>query len=243
MRVDVLTLFPEMFPGVLGASIIKRALDKGVLSVYIHNIRDYADNKQRQADDYPFGGGAGMVMMAQPVLDCLASVEAGGRNARRVYLSPRGRMLSSAVAQELAKEERLILLAGHYEGVDERALSRFEHLSIGDYVLTGGELPAMVLIDCVARLLPGALGNEASAMHESFSNGLLEHPHYTRPANFRGEAVPEVLLCGHHANIEAWRRERSLELTYRLRPELLDGSELNKKDMAFLEGLERSRDD
>ncbi len=241
MRIDVLTLFPEMFPGVLGASIIKRAIEKGVLSVSVHNIREYSDNKQRQADDYPFGGGAGMVMMAQPVLDCLAAVEAEGGSARRVYLSPRGRTLSSAVAHELAKEERLILLAGHYEGVDERVLSRFEHLSIGDYVLTGGELPAMVLIDCVARLLPGALGNEDSAVYESFSNGLLEHPHYTRPAEFRGEAVPEILLSGHHANIEAWRRERSLELTQRLRPELLEGAELSKKDRAFLAGLEDSR--
>ncbi len=242
MKIDVMTLFPDMFPGVLGASIIKRAIEKGVLSVSVHNIRDFADNKQRQADDYPFGGGAGMVMMAQPIIDCLMDVEGDGPNARRIYLSPRGRTLTSAVAHELAGEERLILLAGHYEGVDERALSRFEHLSIGDYVLTGGELPAMVLIDCVARLLPGALGNEESAVNESFSNGLIEHPHYTRPAELRGEAVPEVLLSGHHANIETWRRERSLELTKALRPELLNGIELSKKDKAFIDGLDSVED-
>jgi tRNA (guanine37-N1)-methyltransferase len=210
-----------MFDSVLHASILGRAIQAGILDIHVHNIRDYADNKHRKTDDYPFGGGAGMVMMAQPIFDCMDAVLKDG-SAKRIYLSPRGRTLSPQIAQELAKEERLVLLCGHYEGVDERVMTLIDdELSIGDYVLTGGELPAMVLIDCVSRFIPGVLGSELSAQDESFSDGLLEYPQYTRPAEFRGMSVPEVLLNGHHANIAAWRREKSLEITRRNRPDLI----------------------
>lgn len=224
MRIDVLTLFPEMFGGVLGASMLGRAADAGLLEFHVHDIRAYTENKHKKADDYPFGGGAGLVMMAQPIFDCMEAVCAmDARPARRILLTPRGRLLSTARARALAAEERLVLLCGHYEGVDERVMAVVdEELSIGDYVLTGGELPAMVLIDCVSRFIPGVLGCEESAQDESHAgDGLLEYPQYTRPAEFRGMRVPEVLLSGHHANIQAWRREASLEKTRQMRPELL----------------------
>lgn len=224
MRIDVLTLFPEMFGGVLGASMLGRAADAGLLEFHVHDIRAYTENKHKKADDYPFGGGAGLVMMAQPIFDCMEAVCAmDARPARRILLTPRGRLLSTARARALAAQERLVLLCGHYEGVDERVMAIVdEELSIGDYVLTGGELPAMVLIDCVSRFIPGVLGCEESAQDESHAgDGLLEYPQYTRPAEFRGMRVPEVLLSGHHANIQAWRREASLEKTRQMRPELL----------------------
>lgn len=224
MRIDVLTLFPEMFGGVLGASMLGRAADAGLLEFHVHDIRAYTENKHKKADDYPFGGGAGLVMMAQPIFDCMEAVCAmDARPARRILLTPRGRLLSTARVRALAAEERLVLLCGHYEGVDERVMAVVdEELSIGDYVLTGGELPAMVLIDCVSRFIPGVLGCEESAQDESHAgDGLLEYPQYTRPAEFRGMRVPEVLLSGHHANIQAWRREASLEKTRQMRPELL----------------------
>ena len=221
MRIDILTLFPEMFDGVLHASMLGRAQTNGLLTVFAHNIRDYADNKHRKTDDYPFGGGAGMVMMAQPIIDCVAGVLAGAP-ARRILLSPRGRLLTPDIARELAAEPRLLLLCGHYEGVDERVMTVMdEELSIGDYVLTGGELPAMVLVDCLARFIPGVLGSDESAEDESFTDGLLEYPQYTRPADFRGMQVPEILLNGHHANIQKWRREQALEKTRQMRPDLL----------------------
>lgn len=224
MRIDVLTLFPEMFGGVLGASMLGRAADAGLLEFHVHDIRAYTENKHKKADDYPFGGGAGLVMMAQPIFDCMEAVCAmDARPARRILLTPRGRLLSTNRARALAAQERLVLLCGHYEGVDERVMAIVdEELSIGDYVLTGGELPAMVLIDCVSRFIPGVLGCEESAQDESHAgDGLLEYPQYTRPAEFRGMRVPEVLLSGHHANIQAWRREASLEKTRQMRPELL----------------------
>lgn len=224
MRIDVLTLFPEMFGGVLGASILGRAAEAGLLEFHVHDIRAYTENKHKKADDYPFGGGAGLVMMAQPIFDCMEAVCAmDARPARRILLTPRGRLLSTNRARALAAQERLVLLCGHYEGVDERVMAIVdEELSIGDYVLTGGELPAMVLIDCVSRFIPGVLGCEESAQDESHAgDGLLEYPQYTRPAEFRGMRVPEVLLSGHHANIQAWRREASLEKTRQMRPELL----------------------
>jgi len=220
----VLTLFPGMFGGVLGESMLGRAAEAGLLEFHLHDIRAYTDNRHNKADDYPFGGGAGLVMMAQPVFDCMAHVCAlDPRPARRILLSPRGRLLTTERARALAGEQRLILLCGHYEGVDERVMAVVdEELSIGDYVLTGGELPAMVLIDCVSRFVPGVLGSAESALDESHAGeGLLEYPQYTRPAVFRGMAVPEVLLSGHHANIAAWRRAMALQKTQQMRPELL----------------------
>ena len=220
----MLTLFPGMFGGVLGESMLGRAAEAGLLEFHLHDIRAFTDNRHNKADDYPFGGGAGLVMMAQPVFDCMAHVCAlDPRPARRILLSPRGRLLTTERARTLAGEQRLILLCGHYEGVDERVMAVVdEELSIGDYVLTGGELPAMVLIDCVSRFVPGVLGSAESALDESHAgDGLLEYPQYTRPAVFRGMAVPEVLLSGHHANIAAWRRAMALQKTQQMRPELL----------------------
>ncbi len=220
----MLTLFPGMFGGVLGESMLGRAAEAGLLEFHLHDIRAFTDNRHNKADDYPFGGGAGLVMMAQPVFDCMAHVCAlDPRPARRILLSPRGRLLTTERARALAGEQRLILLCGHYEGVDERVMAVVdEELSIGDYVLTGGELPAMVLIDCVSRFVPGVLGSAESALDESHAGeGLLEYPQYTRPAVFRGMAVPEVLLSGHHANIAAWRRAMALQKTQQMRPELL----------------------
>lgn len=220
----MLTLFPGMFGGVLGESMLGRAAEAGLLEFHLHDIRAYTDNRHNKADDYPFGGGAGLVMMAQPVFDCMAHVCAlDPRPARRILLSPRGRLLTTERARALAGEQRLILLCGHYEGVDERVMAVVdEELSIGDYVLTGGELPAMVLIDCVSRFVPGVLGSAESALDESHAGeGLLEYPQYTRPAVFRGMEVPEVLLSGHHANIAAWRRAMALQKTQQMRPELL----------------------
>ena len=221
MRIDVLTLFPEMFDGVFTSSMLGRAQVNGYLDIHTHNIRDYADNKHRKTDDYPFGGGAGMVMMAQPIFDCVDTVLQGAPS-RRILLSPRGKTLTPALAQELSKESRLLLLCGHYEGVDERVMSIMdEEISIGDYVLTGGELPAMVLVDCLSRFIPGVLGGADSAMDESFSKDLLEYPQYTRPAEFRGMTVPDILLNGHHANIAKWRHEQAVEKTLQNRPDLL----------------------
>lgn len=220
----MLTLFPGMFGGVLAESMLGRAAEAGLLEFHLHDIRAFTDNRHNKADDYPFGGGAGLVMMAQPVFDCMAHVCAlDPRPARRILLSPRGRLLTTERARALAGEQRLILLCGHYEGVDERVMAVVdEELSIGDYVLTGGELPAMVLIDCVSRFVPGVLGSAESALDESHAGeGLLEYPQYTRPAVFRGMAVPEVLLSGHHANIAAWRRAMALQKTQQMRPELL----------------------
>lgn len=221
MRIDILTLFPEMFEGVLSASMLGRAQTNGLIDIRVHNIRDYTDNKHRKADDYPFGGGAGLVMMAQPIYDCMDAVLEGGK-AHRILMTPRGRTLNQKIAKELSQNERLILLCGHYEGVDERVMEIIDdEISVGDYVLTGGELPAMVLVDCVSRLIPGVLGSEESAVDESFSEDLLEYPQYTRPASFRGMDVPEILLNGHHAKIQAWRQEQARLKTALNRPDLL----------------------
>ena len=221
MRIDVLTLFPEMFAGPFSESMLGRAQENGILSIRIHDIRDWADNKHSKCDDYPFGGGAGLVMMAQPIFDAVEAVDPD-HEAHRILLTPRGRLLTTARARKLARCSRLLLLCGHYEGVDERVMALMdEEVSIGDYILTGGELPAMVLTDCVSRFVPGVLGKGESAEEESFSKGLLEYPQYTRPADFRGMAVPEVLLSGHAANIEKWRHEQALMKTRENRPELL----------------------
>ncbi|MBO4848446.1 MAG: tRNA (guanosine(37)-N1)-methyltransferase TrmD [Clostridia bacterium] len=238
MRIDILTLFPEMFGGVLHTSMLGRAEAKGILSFFVHDIREYSSNKHHNTDDYAFGGGAGMVMMPQPIFDCMESVLEGG-SARRILMSPRGRTLTPELAMELAKEERLVILAGHYEGLDERISELIDdEISIGDYVLTGGELPAMVLVDCISRFIPGVLGCAESAEDESFSNdGLLEYPQYTRPADFRGRLVPEVLLNGNHAEINKWRRKQSLKKTLEMRPDLLERAELTKEDIAYLSEL------
>ncbi len=237
MRIDILTLFPEMFEGPMGSSMLGRARDKGILDIRLHNIRDYSQSKHSNTDDYPFGGGAGMVMMAQPIFSCLDAVDPD-HEALRIVMAPRGKTLSVTTARELALKDRLLFLCGHYEGIDERAMEQMDmEMSIGDYVLTGGELPAMVCVDCLSRFIPGVLGSAESAEEESFSDGLLEYPQYTRPAVFRGMEVPEVLLNGNHALIAKWRRERSIETTYRVRPELIDEARLDKKEKLFLNGL------
>ena len=241
MKVDILTLFPEMFAPVLGASMLGRAAEKGLLAVNTVNIRDFADNKHSRADDAPFGGGAGMVMMAQPIFSCLDAVDPD-HEALRIVMAPRGKTMNAKTARELAAKERLLFLCGHYEGIDERAMAQMDlEMSIGDYVLTGGELPAMVCVDCLSRFIPGVLGSADSAEDESFSDGLLEYPQYTRPAVFRGMEVPEVLLNGNHALIIKWRRERAIETTYRVRPELIDESTLDKKEKLFLQGLKNQQ--
>lgn len=221
MRITILTTFPEMFSP-LHTSILGRAQQAGLLCVRVVDIRTYAKNKHRNTDDAPYGGGAGMVMLAQPIVDAVRDVQGEHFNGKRIFLSPRGETLTQDKAEALAREEELILLCGHYEGVDQRALDLCmdEELSIGDYVLTGGELPAMVLVDCIARLIPGVLGSEQSAKSESFSCGLLEYPQYTRPREFEGLLVPEPLLGGNHAKICDWQLTQSLLLTLSKRPEL-----------------------
>lgn len=221
MTIDVLTLFPEMFSA-MRHSVIGRAIENGVVSLRVTDIRDYSADKHRKCDDYPFGGGAGMVMTPQPVFDAVHAVDPA-HACRRIYLSPRGARLNAAKARELSEYERLLFWCGRYEGVDQRAidLCADEELSIGDYVLTGGELAAMVAIDALLRFVPGVLGSEQSAQDESFSEGLLEYPQYTRPRVFQGLEVPEVLVGGHHANVEKWRREQAEIITRKLRPDLL----------------------
>ncbi len=238
MRIDILTLFDEMCSRVLGESILGRAQAKGALEVHCHQIRDFTLNKQKQVDDYPYGGGQGMVMNAQPIADCFGAVcrETGSR-PYFVYMSPQGTVLTQQKARELAKRPHLCVLCGHYEGVDERVIDALvdEQISIGDYVLTGGELPALVLVDCVARMVPGVLSQEACFTDESHFSGLLEYPQYTRPAVWEGRPVPEVLLSGHHANIEKWRREQSLKRTLQRRPDLLEMASLTPADRAYLQ--------
>ena len=240
MKITILTIFPEMFESVLNSSILGRARAQGILDIRCVDIRPFSDRKHKNTDDYPFGGGAGMVMLAQPILDAMHSVTGDDFQGRRIYLGPRGRTLSTAVARELAQEKELVLLCGHYEGVDQRALDTCidEEISIGDYILTGGELAAMVLTDCVARFIPGVLGSAESPEEESFSDGLLEYPQYSRPEVWRGKAVPPILMSGHHANVEKWRREQSLLRTRQRRPDLLEDANLSKTDLKFLRMLE-----
>ena len=237
MKIDILTIFPEMFESVLNASILGRAREQGLIEVSCVDIRPFSELKHKNTDDYPFGGGAGMVMLAQPILDAMASVCGDDFHGRRIYMGPRGQTLTTAKARALAQEEHLVLLCGHYEGVDQRALDSCidEEISIGDYILTGGELAAMVLTDCVSRFIPGVLGSGESAEEESFSDGLLEYPQYTRPRELRGMAVPDILLSGDHARIRAWRRLESLKATARFRPDLLEKAELTDKERRLLE--------
>lgn len=221
----ILTLFPEMVMDGLKTSIIGRAVENGILHIEAINIRDYTINKHKKVDDYPYGGGAGMVMQAQPIYDAYQSiVERIGRKPRTIYLTPQGRMFSQTQAKELAAEEDMVFLCGHYEGVDERVLEAIvtDYVSIGDYVLTGGELPAMVMIDAISRMIPGVLTNQESGETESFHNNLLEYPQYSRPEEWMGKRVPEVLLSGHHKNIEDWRLAKSIERTKQFRPDLYE---------------------
>ena len=243
-RYHVLTLFPEMIENGLKTSITGRAIENGTIGLNAINIRDFADNKHNKVDDYPYGGGAGMVMQAEPVYRAWASVtEKIGKKARTIYVTPQGTTFHQGMAEELAKEEDVIFLCGHYEGVDERVLEMIatDYLSAGDYVLTGGELPAMMMIDCISRLVPGVLNNDVSAEFESFHDNLLEYPQYSRPEEFMGRKVPEILLSGHHANIEKWRREQSIIRTLERRPELLEEAVLSKKEKLFLEELLRKK--
>ncbi|GMK43354.1 tRNA (guanine-N(1)-)-methyltransferase [Paenibacillus glycanilyticus] len=239
MRIDVLTLFPEMFDGVFGASILGKAKDKGIVSLEAINFREYSNNKHNTVDDYPYGGGGGMVLKPEPVFaaveDLMAKKESGAR-PRVILMCPQGESFTQKKAEELAKEEHLVLICGHYEGYDERIREHLvtDELSIGDYVLTGGEIPAMTVIDSVVRLLPGVLGNETSAVTDSYSTGLLEYPHYTRPPVFRDWAVPDVLVSGNHAKIDTWRREQSLLRTLKRRPDLLEKAELTDKERKWL---------
>ena len=238
MRIDLLTVFPDMCRAVLDESIIGRAQAKGLLDIRCHQIRDYTLNKQKQVDDYPYGGGLGMVMNAQPIADCFRAVCAeGGVRPHLIYMSPQGAVLTQQRAKELAQLPRFCVLCGHYEGVDERVLDALvdEQISMGDYVLTGGELPALALVDCVSRLVPGVLSGEGCFTEESHYAGLLEYPQYTRPAVWEGRPVPDVLLTGHHLNIARWRRQQSLLRTRRHRPDMLEKAELTPEDRAFLQ--------
>ena len=233
MKIDILTLFPQMFDGVLRHSILKRAIESGCMEFAFYDIRDYADNKHRQVDDAPFGGGQGMLLMPQPAFDCLEDVLLQAKQQRRVvYMSPQGQPLTAQTAKRLSSYEELIVLCGHYEGIDQRVLDTFvdEEVSLGDFILTGGEIAAMAVVDAVARFVPGVLGSAASAHEDSFSDGLLEYPQYTRPSEFRGMRVPEILLSGDHQKIAQWRREQSLQVTKQKRPDLLETAPLTEKE-------------
>lgn len=246
MNIHIMTLFPEMVMGGLNTSITGRAISKGILSIEAVNIRDYAFNKHNSVDDYPYGGGAGMLMQAEPVYQCYQAIAgkihtqsgagselcAGKKKPRVLYMSPQGKTFTQGMAEELAQEEELIFLCGHYEGIDERVLDEIvtDYVSIGDYVLTGGELPAMVMVDAVSRMVPGVLHNDVSAEFESFQDNLLEYPQYSRPEIWHEKQVPPVLLSGHHANIEKWRREQSVIRTAKNRPDLLEKANLTEEE-------------
>ena len=232
MKIAILTIFPEMFESVLNCSILGRARREGLLSIDARDIRPFSALKHKNTDDYPFGGGAGMVMLPQPIIDAVRQARADGYTGKCLYMSPRGKPLTQDKVRELAKEDSLVLLCGHYEGVDQRAIDLVvdEEVSLGDFVLTGGELAAMAVADAVSRYVPGVLGSEESAEDESFSDGLLEYPQYTRPRELEGLAVPEVLLNGDHAKIRAWRRKESLKKTLEVRPELFAVAEMTEKE-------------
>ncbi|NLY47089.1 MAG: tRNA (guanosine(37)-N1)-methyltransferase TrmD [Tissierella sp.] len=238
MKIDILTLFPEFFSSLSSWSIIGRAISENILNIDYINIRDYSKNKHKKVDDYSYGGGPGMLMTPEPIVDAIDSIK--NNNSRIIYLSPQGKKLNQNIVNRLSNEEHLVLLCGHYEGIDNRVISNYVHeeISIGDYVLTGGEIPAMVLIDSLSRLLPGVLSSEESYSEESHYNGLLEYPQYTRPYEFRGLKVPDVLLSGNHKEIEQWRYYESLKTTYLKRPDLLESFELSKYDKEILQSIE-----
>ncbi|UTR15122.1 tRNA (guanosine(37)-N1)-methyltransferase TrmD [Salipaludibacillus sp. LMS25] len=243
MKISILTLFPEMFDGLFSHSILKQAQQKGAVSYNVVNFRHYAKDKHNRVDDYPYGGGGGMVLTPQPLFDAVEDVQrqtTSNQKPRTILLCPQGELYSQQKAEKLAKEEEIILICGHYEGYDERIREHLidEEISIGDYVLTGGEIGAMVIADSVTRLLPGSLGNEQSAVTDSHSTGLLEYPHYTRPAEYRGMPVPDILLSGHHKNIETWRRQQALRRTYERRPDMLESADLTDDDKAYLQSIQ-----
>lgn len=247
MNFHILTLFPEMVMNGLCTSIIGRAVNSGLLSIEAVNIRDYAFNKHQSVDDYPYGGGAGMLMQAEPVWLACQSVKEkipSDRHCRVIYLSPQGKVFNQKMAEELSKEDDLILLCGHYEGIDERVLEEIvtDYVSAGDYVLTGGELPAMVMVDAISRLVPGVLHNDVSAEFESLQDNFLEYPQYSRPEEWHGKKVPSVLLSGHHANIEKWRRQQSILRTYDRRPDLFEKCELTEKERQWLDQVLQERE-
>lgn len=240
IRFDVLTLFPSMFEAVLGDSIIGRARERGIIEMHFTDIRDFTKNKHRKVDDYPYSGGGGMLMQAQPVYDAYMSVaEKLPKKPLTIYMTPQGKVFDQKTAVDLSKEENIVILCGHYEGVDQRVIDEIVdmELSVGDFVLTGGELPAMSVIDAVSRLIPGVLSEESSYENESHFNGLLEYPQYTRPPVWHGREIPEILISGHHANIEKWKREQSLLNTLKKRPDMLMRAELTKDDKKFLEKI------
>jgi tRNA (guanine37-N1)-methyltransferase len=239
MQFEVFTLLPEVFPPYLESSILQRASQRGLLDVRLHNIRDWARDKHHTTDDTPFGGGGGMVMKPEPVFEAVESILGPSAGCPVILLSPQGRVFTHAVARQLSAHERLALICGRYEGFDERIRQHLvtDEISIGDYVLTGGELPALILIDALTRLLPGVLGDPDGAEDDSHANGLLEYPHYTRPPEFRGWTVPDILVSGDHAKIEKWRREQSLLRTLERRPDLLDKAELSEQDLRFLKSV------
>ena len=256
MNFYIMTLFPEMVMDGLNTSIIGRAVNKGLLSIEALNIRDYAFNKHHSVDDYPYGGGAGMLMQAEPVYQCYDALArqirerkageqpdmaCGKKRTRVIYLSPQGKTFNQSMAEEFAQEEDLVFLCGHYEGIDERVLEEIvtDYVSIGDYVLTGGELPAMIMIDAISRLVPGVLHNDVSAEFESFQDNLLEYPQYSRPEVWHDKKVPEILMSGHHANIEKWRREQSVIRTAKNRPDLLEKAELTEKEKKLAEEVQK----
>lgn len=242
MRIDILTLFPEMCKIVMGESIIGRAINKGVIEVYCHQIRDYTYDKHNRVDDSPYGGGKGMLLLAEPLADCFENIcKELGTRPYLIYMSPQGKVLTQKKAKEISQYNNLAILCGHYEGVDERFIEEFvdEQISIGDFVLTGGELPALVMADAVCRMVPGVLSNSECFEDESHYKGLLEYPQYTRPSVWRGKKVPEVLLSGHHKNIENWRHEQSLIKTAKVRPDMLEKIEITEKDMEILKNIDK----
>ena len=245
MRIDILTLFPEMCESVLGESIIGRARANGCVEINCINIRDYTLDKHNRVDDAPYGGGTGMIMQSQPIYDCYAALcNKTAAKPHLIYLSPQGKTLTQERVKELSKLENIALLCGHYEGIDQCVIDEIvdEEISIGDYVLTGGELPALVLADSIARMLPGVLANEDAFTLESHYSGLLEYPQYTRPYEWHGEKVPDVLISGHHANIQKWQREQSLKRTLERRPDMLEKAELTKKDKEYLDKIKTTEE-
>ena len=238
MIIETLSTFPDMYASVMGASMMRIAQEKGILEFHAHDLRDWTHDRHRTTDDEPYGGGDGLVMKCAPIFEAYEDICSRASKPYTIFLAPQGRRFDDAAACELAKQDHLLFICGHYEGIDERAYTLADEvISLGDYVLTSGELASMVVIDAVVRKLPGVLGAETGALGESFADGLLEYPQYTRPANFNGMEVPAVLLSGNHSAVDRWRREQSLERTYRLRPDLLEGMELPDADRAFLQSL------
>lgn len=240
MRIDVLTIFPRMFEGPFQESILQRAIEKGLVEIMVHNFREYSPDTHHKVDDYPYGGGAGMVLRPEPIAAALKALQSEAGPGKTILLSPQGKLFSQAMAKEFVREDHIIFICGHYKGVDERITLRYvqEEVSIGDYVLTGGELPALVVIDAIVRLIPGVLGDFESAEGDSFYEGLLDHPHYTRPEEFESMKVPEILLSGHHEHIRLWRRREALRKTIERRPDLLDIISLTDEDRSLAKEIQ-----